>query len=333
MRAGIAQLVGAASLSGRLRLRLFGISPNESSFVSRGFAPAAPDVQTRLEGVGATFIGGYRAALLHENQAVLQAELDRVDLALRGFAYEGAGMGLALSDFFTPWRRRWQGFLEGPGHDHIYMLYVGMGWAWARLPVNITHRLERHDSLLRWLAVDGYGFHQGYFHWRKFIDGQQRPRLTGYALRAFDQGLGRSLWFVKGADVGRIARAVIRFSPARHADLWGGVGLACGYAGGLERAAIETLWDSAGPCAPQLAQGVAFAAKARERAGNPAPHTELACRVVWRRSARDVAKVTDNALKDLPAAGSEAAYEVWRRRIAIAAPDMFQLHLAKELAS
>jgi enediyne biosynthesis protein E3 len=51
-------------------------------------------------------------------------------------------------------------------------------------------------------------------------------RLRGHARRAVDQGLGRSPWSVGGADADRIAGTVATVPAARHAGLWGGVGLA-----------------------------------------------------------------------------------------------------------
>jgi hypothetical protein len=45
------------------------------------------------------------------------------------------------------------------------------------------------------------------------------------------------------------------------------------------------------------------------------PATELACGVLCGLSVQAAAGVTDETLPQLPAAGSEPAYEVWRRRI------------------
>jgi hypothetical protein len=230
-------------------------------------------------------------------------------------------MGLALLDRLTPWQRnRWRALLTGPGAAHVYMVHVGLGWVVARLPWlrrHVERPLARLDPLLRWLVLDGYGFHEGYFHWRNSVEAQVvPPGLSGYARRAFDQGLGRSLWFVDGADVTRNPATIVAFPPQRHADLWSGVGLACAYAGGVGEAAIQTLAESAGPYQPQLAQGAAFAAKARQRAGNPAAHTERACAVLCGRSADLAAGITDTALASLPPDGPDGpAFEVWRRRI------------------
>jgi hypothetical protein len=97
--------------------------------------------------------------------------------------------------------------------------------------------------------------------------------------------------------------------------LWSGVGLASAYAGGVALAALAALHQAAGEFRPELAQGAAFAAKARQRAGNPAPPTESACRLICGMGADEAARVTDQTLEGLPADGELPAYEQWRQRI------------------
>ena len=90
--------------------------------------------------------------------------------------------------------------------------------------------------------MDGYGFHEGFFSRHRYVDEQIVPaHLSSYARRIFDQGLGRSIWFSAGADVERIAAMIAAFPQARQADLWIGIGVACGYVGGVDRATIEAL--------------------------------------------------------------------------------------------
>lgn len=302
---------------GWLRKRIFGISPEEVTFARRGFRTGEDKVQQRLEQIGYTFLQGYHAALLDDEPETLARRLSEVELEFRGFAFEGAAMSLALLDLLTPWKRnRLRAFLDGPGAAHIYMVHLGAGWALARLRRRVERPLARLEPLLRWLAVDGYGFHEGYFYWRRYIGEQASPkRLSGYARRVFDQGLGRSLWFVECADVVRIPQTIAAFPPSRHADLWSGIGLACAYAGGADGAALEALRTTAGAYQAHLAQGAAFAAKARQHAGNLAPYTALACEILCGLSADAAANITDTALVDLPFDGTEPAYEVWRRRI------------------
>jgi enediyne biosynthesis protein E3 len=303
-----------------MRRILFRIPAAETTFARRGFHNVNHKTSIYLEQVGRSFVYGYDAALANHDLHTLTQHLDGVEGKWRGFAFEGAAMALTLIDQFVPWKTpRLQSFLAGPATSHVYMVHVGVGWTIARLiwlRHNIDGCLAQLDSLLRWLAVDGYGFHEGYFHWSQSVVEQRIPkRVVGYARRAFDQGLGRSLWFVDGADVERIPDTIAKFDLSRRADLWSGVGLACAYAGGVSFTSIQTLKKAAGSYSSELAQGAAFAAKARQRAGNYEPHTDLACRIFCGLSADNAADITDKALIDLPIASDNPTYELWRERI------------------
>jgi hypothetical protein len=279
-----------------------------------------PGVRERLEASGRAFVRGFNEVLVDGDPSRLVARLSRVDLEYQGFAFEGAAMAFTILDHLAPkLDSRLAIYLGGPAQRHTYVAHVGAGWAIARVPwlrFSPEILLSKLDPLLRWLAVDGYGFHEGYFSSTRSIRRCRVPRgLRGYARRAFDHGLGRSLWFVEGADVDRIAIDIEEFAVSRRADLWSGVALACTYAGGADVADIERLGNATSGYRPQVAQGAAFAAKARERAGNPAAHTELACRVLCGLTAAEAAAVTDRALIGLPGDSAEPAYEVWRQRV------------------
>src|SRR5690349_8538786 len=305
------------SFLGQARRRVFGLSPAEATFAKRGFRAGEEQARERLEQIGVTFLRGYHAALEETEFMTLARRLSTIDTETRGFAFEGAAMGLALLDCMTPWRKdRWHTFTDRFAKPHVYMMHVGLGWALARLRRGVTSHLVQLDPVLGWLVVDGYGFHEGYFNWRRYIEQRTTPtHLNGYEQRVFDQGLGRSLWFVKGADIVSVVNAIAAFPAARYEDLWSGVGLACAYAGGCGRAAIGSLRTAASAHLAAFAQGVAFAAKTRQRAANLNTHTEIVCRLICGRSAEATAALTDVALENLRADDGLPAYEVWRRRI------------------
>nr|VFK15427.1 MAG: Protein of unknown function (DUF1702) [Candidatus Kentron sp. LFY] len=91
------------------------------------------------------------------------------------------------------------------------------------------------------------------------------------------------------------------------------------YAGDVEQNTLAGLHKLVVPHRAELAQGAAFAAKARERAGNPTAHTELACGLFCGETAVVAAKVTDDILQRLSAedrgSGNAPAYEIWRQGI------------------
>ena len=277
------------------------------------------------------FLAGYAHAA-EAGQAEEAADgLQTVPRAFRGFAYEGAGMGFAVRDAIGPRRRHMTAdLIDGQGADHVYMIYVGVGWALGRLPRALWGRMTDSlpDPVLRWLVLDGYGFHQAYFHTEKYVNQRFTPidfpwpqeGPPAYANRVIDQGIGRAMWFVHGADPHRLADAVDSFPQERRADLYSGSALAVTYAGGLDEAELLVFKQRARPYAAQIAQASAFAATARVRAGNQTPHTVLATEVLCGVTPEEAARVCLAAFPD-PAertAAGEPAFEVWRQRIGVA---------------
>ena len=304
----------------RLRKHILGISFQEVTFERRGFIDGGREARVRLEHVARVFLQGYHAALNDEGLETLVFNLDAMDQELSGFAYEGAAMGLTLLDqlSFTN-RRRLRTFLNDFGFRHSYMIHVGVGWAIARVPWlrrDFEQASGHLDPLLRWLAADGNGFSDFYFGFPNFLRKPERlNRLQGYTRHAYAQGVGRSLWFVAGANVDRISRWISVLPHSLHSDLWSGAGLACAMAGGADQFAIERLKSLSGDHQAALAQGAAFAAKTRQQAGNTTHHTEIACQILCGLNADAAAQLTDATRRCLPEDGKVPAYEIWRQRI------------------
>ncbi len=309
------------SWTGRLRCRIFLPDPSEVTFERRGFS--APDAarQANLEKVGSKFLEGLEYGMAGRSLADIESSLETVEPAFRGFAYEGCAMALAVRDGLLPIRRHWvRDLLASRGAAHVYMAYIGVGWAMARLPRIRWRAIMPRDQLLRWLALDGYGFHQAYFRTGQYVTRQHQARIpgwqpAGYALRAADQGVGRALWFVKGSDVTQVAAAIEDFAPSRRGDLWSGAALASVYAGGADAGELAEMARLAGRHRAAAAQGAAFAAKARLLAGLVTAGTELGVKVYCDMSVDEAAAVTDETMRGLPDEdGQVPSYELWRER-------------------
>lgn len=291
---------------------LVGVSPKAVAAFRKGDSPRWRMLE---RSVGAA-IAGYHATLDNSRLEALIPRLEQIPADLRGYAYEGAAMGLAGLGCVFPWNHTLHEFIAGAGAHHIYMVHIGVGEALARLRQRPEKWLHRFDPVLRWLILDGYGFHEGFFAERSTIEGQRVPdHLSPYARRIFDQGLGRAIWFLRGADVAQVVDAVARFPPARHADLWAGVGVCCAYAGGANADELELLRKAAGEHASHLAMGVAVVAKGRQRAGNPVGHSDLACAVLCQMPSDAAAAVVDEAFVDLPPDGEHPAFATLQQRL------------------
>ncbi|HEY1348700.1 MAG TPA: DUF1702 family protein [Ktedonobacteraceae bacterium] len=300
------------SVFGNLLRPLFGVTAKDTSFSQRDRQAAG-----RLKTVVNTVTKGCQLTLQNSNVEKLVGKLDAFDPELRGFAYEGAGIGLAALDCLLPWKNRVRAFLAGPGSAFIYAVPLGAGMALARLHRRPEPFLKKRlDPLMGWVLLDGYGFHEGFFARRRAIGRQQVPQhLSAYGRRVFDHGVGRSIWFSGEASVAQVQTTIAAFPPERQADLWRGVGLAVGYTGGVERPVIAALLDACGPHRAPLALGIAVAANARHSVGNPSPNADLASETVWGLSSQQLSQLVEQARADLPPDGEVPAYEIWRQRI------------------
>lgn len=308
-----------------LRRRVLTPGDAQTSVDKRGFHKKDAAAQERLETIGRQFLRGYAHAVEARDTAQAAGWLEEIPAQFRGFAYEGAGMGYAMLDGLPfGGTAHVTDFIAGEGAHHDYIIYVGAGWAMARLPKFRWPDAHAFDPVLRWLVLDGYGFHQAYFHTGKYVRRQyQDPAFpwpgdanSAYALRVIDQGIGRALWFVCGTDADLVARTIAEFPECRHGDLYAGVGLASTYACGVGEAELRRLAEHAGPHLPQLAQGSAFAAEARVKADLLIPETELATRVLCGLSAAEAAQITRDVYPADEPGAAEPAFEGWRRRIA-----------------
>jgi enediyne biosynthesis protein E3 len=300
------------TIFGKVLRPLFGVSREEATAFGEGDSKAA----LRLETVVDMVTKGCHMALQTSDFDTLMSRLHAVEPELRGYAYEGTGTGLMALDCLLPWKNRTKAFIDGPGSPYIYALHIGAGLALARLRRRPEKFLARLDPVVGWIALDGYGFHEGFFSRQRYVEEQVVPKhLSRYGRRVFDHGIGRSIWFVAGANVEQVAATVATFAEERRADIWSGVGLGCGYTGGVDRAALQTLVRVVGPYRSQLAVGVAIGAHARKLAGSPASYAELACDVVCGISYDTAAHLVEIAYQDLPTDGVKPAYEIWRQRI------------------
>ncbi|MEV0678657.1 DUF1702 family protein [Actinosynnema sp. NPDC050436] len=309
-----------------LRRRVLTPGIAETTLAVRGFRVKDDTSRELLETVGRTFLAGYAHAVGARRPRDAEEPLEAIPAQFRGFAYEGAGMGFAVLDGLPfGGNRHVEQFLEGRAADHVYMVYVGIGWAMARLPRFRWPADARTDPLLRWLVLDGYGFHQAYFKTEQYVHHQYAdPRFPwpaagprSYAGRALDQGIGRALWFVGGTDAQHVADLIDRFPEHRQEDLYAGAGLAATYAGGESEDELVLFRHRSGPHAAMVAQASAFAAEARVKAGLVVPHTGLATRVFCGTTPEKAARVTQDVRPAPPVVdGAVPAYETWRQRIA-----------------
>jgi len=317
-------------MPGSIRKRVVTPPTSEVSFAVRGFDLTNAPARRQLENSALQFIMGFEVAIEQRDNESTVTRLEALEREYHGFAYEGAAMAYTLRDVMSPkpGNEQTERFLAaGHGADHIFMAYIGIGFALARLPKLLWKRalpdqskLPDHPTL-NWLIVDGYGFHQAFFHTDTWVTKQKVPgRLPwdgprDYVLRVFDQGVGRAMWFVHGGDVEALTEGIGRFAAHRRSDLWSGAALAASYAGGVGEDALELFVRNSAPYRAEVSQGAVFAIKARVLADVVTAHTEMASQVFCDMPAEAASALADKSVVDLPEKAATPPYETFRERI------------------
>lgn len=303
-----------------LKKSLLTVSPMEASFERRKFDSLDSPARANLEEVLRVFISGYNLTLAIQDHELLARRFEKeFDSHYAGFAFEGAGMCYALLDLLVPRKTsRLRAFTDTAGRRHDYIATVGAGFAIARLPYGLRvldRYTDKLDPLVAWCVLDGYGFHQGVFHHRLFVDECKEPpaALADYGKQLFDAGVGRSIWWVKGASPLLIRQTIDRFREERRSELWHGVGVACTYAGGVGEEVLTALLELSGNYQADFLSGIPFAARMRQKGENPSPSTDLACGLLLKMTSDQAATLLVKYMDDLSAKWTGTQKELGRK--------------------
>lgn len=320
------------TMLGSLRRLTLAPSLAEVSFAGRGFPVVESAATRRLEAVPQAVVCGFEWGIDAVDPWELERRLALVEPELLGFAYEGATMAYTILDAMRGGRgHRTRDLLRGPGQRHIFLAYIGIGFAMSHLPRPLWKRVvpdltgSPYHPTFSWLAVDGYGFDRAYFDTARVVGRQQPPApypwegAPDYFARAVDQGIGRALWFIHGAAVPDVVSAVQRFAGDRQPDLWSGVGLAATFAGGCPTGDLSTLRRLARASDPEhevhLAQGSVFAVKARTFSGVLPDHCAAASSALTDLPAQAASELADDTAVAGAPGGAQPGYERWREAI------------------
>ena len=212
----------------------------------------------------------------------LTSFLDSEPPEFRSVAYESASMEIGMWDLSNRKElNNWKLFYQCAANVHTFHMEIGLGWAFAKAEIPVDAYLKSIEPVMSWMIFDGIGYYHGLFKGRRTVKNQLLPEgLDGQDLPGFDQGLGRRLWYIAKGEVQEAADLIKPFQAARHHDLWRGVGIACGYVGGNEKADLERLLNLSGSCKKQLRTGIALAAISRNASDSVSEDIEQACEII-----------------------------------------------------
>ena len=304
-----------STLMGKLRLWFFGLGPKSllpaKRILHKQDAMLGTDLFKSIE----AFTEGYHMGLEACNVPSLIHALETKSSYGKVFAYEGAGMAMALRRAL-PFGSKvlWQTFL-GAASSQYGMIFAGVGMLFAKVPMSFSRYMRKLEPLpherFRTTVIDGLGFAQGFFYPEKTLDAQIIPAgIKGCQSEAFDHGVGRSLWFSTRGDSDKIKLIIDRFAESRRSFLWRGIGFACCFAGGFEKEHINSLCAAAGRFQNDLAVGAAFALYIRGIQGMT-QHALILIEHLWQQPTELVVQCVQQKRPEFDDVNKSIRYKEW----------------------
>lgn len=271
----------------------------------------------KAEKIKSVFINTQLFSATNPKPEELSEYLETLETEFRSIGYESASMDIAIKDFeANSFPLQWILFANGKASAHLAQVYVGLGWAIAKLNIPFLAAAKKVNVQFHFRIADGCGYYDGSFRYRRTVVlGELPAYLPLEALPMYDQGIGRSIWYTEKADIHKIAAKIEGFAKSRHSDLWRGIGIAVAFVGGCSEEELKKLMHIAAGHGLQLAYGAALAAKSRLMANTMTSDTEL-CTRLW-------FNITTNLSNPL-CTGDDNAYLNWIADIEKELADSFE---------
>ncbi len=255
------------------------------------------DVPGRMEYIQKLFLRvGNQIASIDNVQEMIR-QLDTEPAEFRSIAYEGASFEIGWRDLKNNQRlNHWIEFREACGEQHSFHIDIGLGWAFAKAELCPTDFLSSMNEVAKCMIFDGMGYYYALFKGRSTLKAKTIPNvISDEHLNAFDQGIGRRLWYMAKGNINEVKSLVADFPENRHSNLFQGVGIACGYVGGSGEVDLRHLLKVSGPYQRQLQTGIILAAISRIASNTLTDDIQLASNIICNKNLDDIRSLMANA--------------------------------------
>lgn len=220
-------------------------------------------IAERIDLIVSTFQKGRELEASASSIDELISDLNKIEPRYRSVGFEGASMGIAISKKFD-----WAEFHE-KADQHSTQIHIGLGWAIGEQDWNVAESLESIDPEMHAKVLDGVGYWFGLFRRRLTIRTQGIPeQITAEFQSGFDNGVGRSIWYISKGDPEMALKIINSFPEERIADLWFGIGVASTYVGGCSEDLTSELKALSSVNSDSFDGGIASAKTSLTTAGN-----------------------------------------------------------------
>lgn len=273
-------------------------------------------ISDNINAVIESFHIGKNIALENDNYDSLIKMLNEVDSNFPSVVFEGAASGVANAVFREKHDFQiWLDFANKLDKAHQAQAYVGLGWALAENAILPSSIFEKIQPFRYGRVLDGYGYYHGLLRRRIFVKGAKQPEnISEIELQAFDQGIGRAIWYTSKGDLSLLEKMLSAFNESRIPAIWRGIGVAALYVGELNETLSKSLLGLAKENKASFLTGAALAAMGKSLNQSISNTDKLSFKTLGM-SAKEFSNLTLQAERKFTSSSSKKAYFEWLREI------------------
>ena len=269
-------------------------------------------ISDNINAVIESFHSGKDLALENHDSDSLIKELIEVKSNFPSVVFEGAASGIANKIFSEGQDLQlWLDFANKIDKAHQAQAFVGLGWTLAENAILPNSIFEKIQPIRYGRILDGYGYYHGLLRRRIFVKGAKQPEhISELELQAFDQGIGRGIWYTSKGDLNLLEQMLSAFDEKRIPALWRGIGVASFYVGGLDERLSKTLLELSEEYKASFLTGAALAAMGKSLNENISSADKITFEAIEMNTEK-LAELALEAEKKFASSCSKDAYFEW----------------------
>lgn len=251
-------------------------------------------IVSRMDKISETFQASKQIGFNNTTWDEFNEFLNKQDVFYHALVYEGASMGYSQYDKFNNGRLiAWRKFANKTPKAFNTFNFIGLGWALAKWTDFDLSTLDDIDAKIFWRIFGGWGYHDAIFKKALIFNKMERGiRVPAEYANAYDEGIGRLIWYESRSDLEKMMDLVSRFDKSRLPDIWRGIGIAVSFVGAYELNYFKDILNCAGEYQNNFLIGSALAAKALNSTRTISDEVEAAFKYMFNKSISEIAQMT-----------------------------------------
>ncbi len=251
-------------------------------------------INSRMDIISKTFQISKQMGFQNTTWDEFKVFLEKQDLFYHALVFEGASMGYAQYDKYNNGRlTEWKKFTEKTPKAFNTFNFIGLGWALAKWTDFDLTTLKDVDVKMYWRTFGGWGYHDAIFKKSLIFNKMDRAhRVPLEYVNAYDEGIGRLIWYESRADLQKMMDLVSRFDKSRLPDIWRGIGIAVSFVGAYDLDFFKKILNFTGDFRLSFNIGSALAAKALDSTHTVNNEVEGAFSYMFDKSISEIAQMT-----------------------------------------